>query len=309
MLLAWVDRAASGKVPLLSGWMVFALLVASLAMFIALIERVGLLQVTRMLIFTGDQGRRAIDELYPSLEAAPASMEKETYRRQPVTQTLAYAGRPQALQAVDVATLLELASQSEAVLEVATAIGSTVLEAAPLLRVYGARQQLDEQALRNAIQLGDERTFRQDPKFALRLLVDIAIKALSPAINDPTTAVQALDQVEDLMLRLGRRRLEIGQFRHPDGTLRLVIPFPTWDDFLRLALDEILFCGATSVQVMRRMRALIKNLLTALPEPRHPALRNWEQRLDRTLRRAFADAEEKQEAAVADRQGLGLSEE
>ena len=58
-----------------------------------------------------------------------------------------------------------------------------------------------------------ERTFEQDPKYALRLLVDIAIRALSPAINDPTTAVQALDQIQDLLLRLGRRRLEIGAVR------------------------------------------------------------------------------------------------
>ena len=95
--------------------------------------------------------------------------------------------------------------------------------------------------------MGEERTFEQDPKYAIRLLVDIAIKALSPAINDPTTAVQALDQIEDLLLRLGRRRLEIGEFRDRDGQLRLVVPSPTWEDFLRLAFDEIRYCGARSV--------------------------------------------------------------
>jgi uncharacterized membrane protein len=66
-----------------------------------------------------------------------------------------------------------------------------------------------EQRLREAIELGEERTFEQGPKYAIRLLVDIAIKALSPAINYPTTAVQALNQIEDLLLRLGQRHLEM----------------------------------------------------------------------------------------------------
>ncbi len=66
ILMAWIDREASGKVPLISGWLVIGLLAASMGMFIALIERIGSLQVNRMLIFTGDQGRKAIEELYPS---------------------------------------------------------------------------------------------------------------------------------------------------------------------------------------------------------------------------------------------------
>jgi uncharacterized membrane protein len=180
---------------------------------------------------------------------------------------------------------------------------------APLLRVHGGTGNLEERALREAIELGDERTFEQDPKYAIRLIVDIAIKALSPAINDPTTAVQALDQIEDLLLRLGRCDLEIGTYRDAQGDLRLVIPFPTWEDFLRLALDEIRFCGANSVQVTRRMMALIKNLLVVLPVHRQAALRYWESRVQTTIMRTFEDAEEKKEAAVADRQGLGLGEE
>jgi uncharacterized membrane protein len=154
--------------------------------------------------------------------------------------------------------------------------------------------------------MGEERTFEQDPKYAIRLLVDIAIKALSPAINDPTTAVQALDQIEDLLLRLGRRRLEIGEFRDRDGQLRLVVPSPTWEDFLRLAFDEIRYCGARSVQVMRRMKALVNDLSSRLPENRRAALRHWEERLQSTIARSFEDTEEKQEASVEDRQGLGV---
>ena len=162
---------------------------------------------------------------------------------------------------------------------------------------------------RRRIEAGDERTFQQDPKYAIRLLVDIAIKALSPAINDPTTAVQALDQIEDLLLRLGRRDLDIGDFDDDAGRLRLVVPFPTWDDFLLLALDEIRSCGATSVQVMRRMMALVKHLTEVLPASRTAALQHWEHRLQSTMRDRLPMCDEKKDAAVADRQGLGIGEE
>jgi uncharacterized membrane protein len=309
MLLAWVDRSASGRVPLISGWMVFALLLASMGMFVALIERVGLLQVNRMLIFTGNQGRKAIRELYPSSETVAATGGKAEYRGLPVTQTLTHVGRPRAIQAIRVAELVQLAQESGAVIEMAAAVGDTILEMTPLLRVYGARHTLDEKMLKDAIDIGDERTFEQDPKYALRLVVDIAIKALSPAINDPTTAVQALDQIEDLLIRLGHRRLDIGACCDEQGALRLVVPFPTWDDYLRLSLDEIRYCGANSVQVMRRMLALINNLTAVLPAERHPALRHWEQRLQGSITRTFADAEEQRDASVADRQGLGIGPE
>jgi len=161
--------------------------------------------------------------------------------------------------------------------------------------------------LKDAIQVGEERTFEQDPKYAIRLIVDIAIKALSPAINDPTTAVQALDQLEDLLLRLGRTQLEIGAFRDGQGVLRLIVPSPSWEDFLELSLVEIQHYGAESVQVMRRMNALFKNLTSLLPEERHPALQNWEKRLRGSIKRSFGEVEEQIAASVADRQGLGIS--
>jgi uncharacterized membrane protein len=155
---------------------------------------------------------------------------------------------------------------------------------------------VEEAALRNTLAMGRERTFEQDPKYAIRLLVDIAIRALSPAVNDPTTAVQALDQIEDLLFRLGGSRLQTGAARDAAGTLRLVIAEPTWEDFTVLAFDEIRYCGATSVQIMRRMRALIRDLISLLPKERHPVLRRWQERLDSTIARSFEDAEEKLEA-------------
>jgi len=203
--------------------------------------------------------------------------------------------------------LLTLAKQAGGRVEVLVSVGDTLITGMPLLRVFGGNHLVKDETWKRTLETGADRTFDQDPKYALRLLVDIAIKALSPAINDPTTAVQALDQIQDQLLRLRRRRLEIGAVRDGDGTLRLVVPHPTWEDFLRLGFDEISFCGATSVQVMRRMRALIGDLIAALPAERHPALEYHRKRLDAAIARSFADDEEKLEASVEDRQGLGVA--
>ncbi len=250
--LAWVDRGGSGRVPFLGLVLVTILLIVSIFMFVGLIQRVGMLQINRMLIFTGNQGRHVIENLYPSIET-PATSGSLEMGQAPQVRTLVHHGHSQHVQAVDVPALIRLASRVGSVIEMTATVGDAVFDSTEILRAYGGCGPLPEKDLRAAIELGDERTFEQDPKYAIRLLVDIAIKALSPAVNDPTTAVQALDQIEDLLIRLGRRRLEIGAFRDGQGHLRLLISYPTWEDFLRLAFDEIRFYGASSVQVMRRM--------------------------------------------------------
>lgn len=200
-----------------------------------------------------------------------------------------------------------MASKSGCVIELMVTVGDAVLDSVPILRVYGAAAAIPEKTLRPAITFGSERTFEQDPNYAIRLLVDIAIMALSPAVNDPTTAVQALDQIEDLLIRLGRRRLEIGAFRDSKGNLRLLMRFPAWEDFLRLAFDEIRLYGATSVQVMRRMKALMNQLISLLPEERRPALRHWRDRLQSAVEHTYSDAQDKLDASDEDAQGLGSS--
>jgi len=303
--LAWVDRYGLGRVPLVGAIGVVSLLIVSIIMFIGLIQRVNRLRITEMLMFTSEQGRAVIEKLYPPIETPSVSWVMPI--QSPCTQTLFHHGLPRKVQSIDIAALFRLASAAGGVIEMVSAVGDAVMELTPMLRVHGCSRQIPEEALRKTIQLGDERTFEQDPKYAIRLLVDIAIKALSPAINDPTTAVQTLDQIGDLLVRLGRRRLETGTFRDGRGELRVLVIFPTWDDFLALALDEIRSYGATSVQVMRRMMALARELLAIMPEERQPALHHWLERLRNTVARTFHDPEDVLSASLEDRQGLGTS--
>lgn len=305
--LAWLDRSGLSKVPFVSAWLVVGLLLASVAMLVVLIHRVGLLHVNRMLVFTYDQGRRVIKTLYKPLRSSFEQASPTECPRELPMQALLHHGRPRLLQAVHIGTLVELAKACDGCIDMPIAVGDTVLDSMCLLRVFGARNAIPEAELRKALELGDERTFDQDPKYAIRLLVDIAIKALSPAINDPTTAVQSLDYIGDLLLLLGRKQLEVGTFSDGSGKLRLTIPSPAWDDFLHLAFEEILAYGAQNVQVMRRMKALVADLISLLPRQRHAGLKYWQQRLQASVARSFEDTEQKLSASMEDRQGLGMS--
>jgi uncharacterized membrane protein len=274
--------------------------------FVGLVQRLSRLQINRVLAFTSDFGRQVIDLIYPPLDSSGTAA-GTVFEHLPVTQNLTYSGPPRAIQSLDIPALLTLAERSDVVIEIVSAVGNTLVESTPLLRVYGGDEQVSERALRKAIRTGTERTFEQDPKYSIRLLVDIAIRALSPAVNDPMTAVQALDHIEDLLLRLGRRRLEIGAIHDSTGQIRLVMVVPSWKNFLDLAFTEIRCYGAGNVQVMRRMKAMLSDLIEALPDERRPSLRFQQERLDATIARSFADMEDQLAASEEDREGLGVT--
>jgi uncharacterized membrane protein len=308
--LGWVDRGGTGKVPLLTVWFAIALLLVSVVFFVLLVERLVMLQIAHVLAYAGDQGRAVIERDYtPLAEGGPEKGGGVADDLPAERQVVLHRGGPAVVQAIDVRHLVRLAEREGAVVAVAWAVGDTVVDGMPLLRVLGGTRPIAEGRLRRLVRLGHERTFEQDPKYAIRILVDIAIKALSPAINDPTTAVQALDQLEDLLLRLGRADLEAGRVRDRRGSVRLVFAVPKWEDFLVLAFDEIRYCGASSIQVMRRMRALLQDLMEQVPPERRPALRRYLERVDNGIRRTFEDEEDRKDALEVDRQGLGLSGE
>ena len=132
--------------------------------------------------------------------------------------------------------------------------------------------------------------------------MDIAIRALSPALNDPTTAVMALDQIESILLILGNSSLGTGTIYDKNQKLRLIFPNPTWEDYLSLALEEICQYGSPSMQVRRRMNALLDMLVRSVPAERQAAVQRYIDWLDSTSQKAFATPEERQEAQTSDRQ-------
>jgi uncharacterized membrane protein len=157
----------------------------------------------------------------------------------------------------------------------------------------------------HSVAIGQERTLEQDATFAFRIIVDIASKGLSPAINDPTTAVLALDKIHSLLRLVGHRYLETGEVRDKKGRLRLVYRTPDWEDFVRLAVTEIRHFGGESIQVARRLRAMLEDLIRTLPESRAVLLRRELTLLRRSAERFFAEPEDRALAEVGDRQGVG----
>src|SRR4029453_930066 len=133
------------------------------------------------------------------------------------------------------------------VIELAPQVGDFVATGDPLFRVFQGGASLPSETLEESVAGGQERTLEQDPTFAFRILVDIASKGLSPAINDPTTAVLALDQIHHLLRSVGVRSLADGRVRDADGKLRLVYRTPDWIDFVKLAVTEIRHFGGTSI--------------------------------------------------------------
>jgi uncharacterized membrane protein len=209
--------------------------------------------------------------------------------------------------AVNVNQLIAEAEKADGVIEVVPQVGDFVSVDEPLFFLHGGATSIDDHALRSSVVFGPERTVEQDPLFAFRILVDIAIKALSPAINDPTTAVLAIDQLHRLMRRAGRRALRTDFNCDSSGQLRVILRTPNWDNFVQLAFTEIRTYGAGNIQIARRLRAMIANLESTLPAPRQPALRQELDLLDRSLKDLYPLPEDLAHAKIPDTQGLGAS--
>jgi uncharacterized membrane protein len=214
--------------------------------------------------------------------------------------------RSGAVQALDHRGLVRAAARHDCLVVVSRGVGDFVPPGAVLVEVHGRGSAPSPRRMAAMVALGRERTIDQDPAFALRILVDIAIRALSPAVNDPTTATQVLDYVHDLVQALGQADIRSPrQLRDPAGRVRVVLPAPAWEDYLSLAFTEIRQYGATSPQVCRRLRAMLTELHEAVRTDRRGAVAAQLVTLDAVVRRSFDDPAERAFAAGADRVGIG----
>ncbi|MFF3615366.1 DUF2254 domain-containing protein [Streptomyces sp. NPDC002580] len=208
------------------------------------------------------------------------------------------------IQAFDAPGMVSLAARHDCVFVLAASVGDFVPPSGTVVEIHGGAP--DPRLVTGLLALGPERTIEQDPAFALRILVDIAIRALSPAVNDPTTAVQVLNHIEAFLHAVGRAGTR-GHYVLADdrGRPRLVLPGRPWENYLKLAVTEIRDYGASSVQVCRRLRALLESLLATLPDKCGPALRAELGLLDDAVEREFGDAPRRADARTADPQGIG----
>jgi uncharacterized membrane protein len=291
--------------PGLSVTLALTLVIVSLVAFVFFVSHLAQsIRVVSVIERVARETRQALRETIPLTEP-------ETPPRLPdraPDQVLTWDRGPGVILGLDEDDLVEIARRSGAVMRLVHQIGDYVPSGAPAVEVWHVDDRhapVDARAVHARIGAGIERTMAQDPAFGFRQLVDIAEKALSPAINDPTTAVQAIDRLHDLLRRIATLPQPTGVHVDGQGVPRLVVPVPSWSDLVHLACDEIRQYGASSLQVMRRQRAMFDDLLTVATPERAAVLQHQVALLDRAVGRTFVDADDRVEASHADSQGIG----
>jgi uncharacterized membrane protein len=280
---------------------------ASLGVFVFLIDHIGkALRPSWASRRVAGMGRAVIESVYPRRLSEPRHPDRSAADLP--------AGEPSStiqstadgvVLAFDVQGLVSLAERADCVIELVPQVGDFVAAGDPMFRVFQGGASLRPTELCRSVALGQERTLEQDPAFAFRILVDMASKGLSPAINDPTTAVLAIDQIHHLLRNVGSRQLDDGRVRGATGRVRLVYRTPDWVDFVHLAVTEIRQFGGESIQVARRLRAMIENLIDSLPEERAALLLPELALLRRSSERSFPEPEDRALADISDLQGVG----
>jgi uncharacterized membrane protein len=206
---------------------------------------------------------------------------------------------------MDLPAMIEIARRTDGVIELVPQVGDFVARGDAVFWVYPPATTLDNALVRRTLMFGRERTYEQDPAFAFRIVADVAVKALSPAINDPTTAVLAVDQLHHLLRQVGMRQLDAGEARDQHGRIRVVYRTPDWEDFVTLAVTEVRQYGHGSIQIARRLHAMLENLCASLAPHRATILHDQLQLLRNSVECAFEAPEDRVQATMTDYQGVG----
>jgi uncharacterized membrane protein len=305
--MAVVARGTERNLGQLVMAMVIVLTIISICVFLYVVEHVSKqLRPVTVMADIALEGLQVIKAVYPRKLEQQGAPEGGSIDSLPgaTSRVILHTGESGVVLALDTEGLVDVAIRGACTIEVVPQVGDFVAKEDPVFRLYGGGTTISSAELLEHIALDRERTLEQDPAFAFRIIVDIASKALSPAINDPTTAVLALDQIHHLLREVGLRRLDTGLVHDSTGQLRLIYDTPDWEDFVGLAVTEIRQFGGNSIQVVRRMRAMLENLIPLLPPHRSQALGRELHLLDSTADRAFAVPEDRKRAGFPDFQGL-----
>ncbi|MFF8277823.1 DUF2254 domain-containing protein [Streptomyces lateritius] len=283
------------SVPLVQSLLTLLLVGVSLLLFVAYVN------TTLRLMRVGHVVERITAEALAVLAKQPEYGGEAGELGEP-TALLVHRGRAGVVRDVNVAWLVRGARRHGVVLRLLPRIGDFVVPGTRILAVHGGQVPPRMAA---AVSVGVERTFHQDLGFGLRQLADITLRALSPAVNDPTTAVQCLDRIVQILAVLANRPLGAVLHRDRKGEVRLVQDVPGWTDLVDLGFTEIRGCAADSPQVSRRMLAGLDDLLSLAPKDRREPLVRHRTLLVRRVERTVPEAADVTFALEADRQGIG----
>ncbi|MCX5400964.1 DUF2254 domain-containing protein [Streptomyces sp. NBC_00102] len=307
------------SVPVLQSLLTLAMVALSLLLFITYVSS------TLRLLQVGPVVDRIVHDSLRALDHQPKEEHREEATTAPGQAPLPlplpaesgrvpYGGRAGVLRDVDAVRLVGVARRRGVVLRLLPRMGDFVVPGMPLLAVHGGDGGgtggdgggSGRTVPGDAVSVGVERTLRRDPSFGLRQLTDIALHALSAAVNDPTTAVQCLDRTVQFLAALAHRPL--GTVRHRDhrGEVRLVVETPDWADLVDLAFEEVRRCvPEAGPQVTRRVLAGLDDLLLVVPQERAAPLLRHRALLVLAVERTSPEHAERTFSLVPDRKGIG----
>jgi uncharacterized membrane protein len=279
-------------VPGLSILVAYVLVLASIAVLVLYVNHIGRsLRVAALIELVGSDTRRLLDEQY----AQPAE--------QAVDPRVVLAERSGVITNVDEERIVRTMQAVDGTARLQAGLGEFVPAGAVLFVVDGAacgEPTLAE--LRAAVHQELERTLDRDVAYGFRLLVDIAQRSVAESpFQDPTTAVQAIDRLHDCLRQLAPRRFPDGRHLDDSGRVRLTMPVMSWDDFVRLAFEEITLAGAGSPQVERRVLAAIDDLEDVATGDRFHILSEYRRRIQ-----TRHENEERDGPVHPDAHGIGL---
>jgi uncharacterized membrane protein len=217
---------------------------------------------------------------------------------------LRFDHRDRVLAGLDIPRLVRLAAAHDCVLVLQVAVGTYVIRGTPIIEVHGPSPP-DLHQILACMDLTAVRMVYQDPGYGIRMLVDVAIRALSPAVNDPTTAVQALDRLAGLLSSVAAHPDPTGADLDEGGQLRVVRPVLTWSRLVDLALTEIQYYGASSPQVSRRLMSVYEDLESRVGPERRDGLVALRSQLIEQVHRSVPDLDLRNKYLRPDPIGLG----
>jgi uncharacterized membrane protein len=285
----------TGRVPGIALYAAFLLVIASIAVLVIYVQHIGqALRVSALIELVGKQTRKVIDQAYPDKgEPLP-------------TGGVVRATRSGVVTRIEIDPLVDAATRAGCTLELVPLIGEFVPADAPLFHVHGRARGLDEAELRDALLIQLEPTLEEDVAYGIRLLVDIAVRSLSESpFQDPTTAVQAIDRLHDILRQLARRPFHDGVYRDADGVVRLTVPTVTWEALVTLAVEEIRLAGAGSPQVTRKLKAALLDVREPAPPDRVGIIDHQLELLASSTRGALDTDWDVEFALTPDAKGIG----
>jgi uncharacterized membrane protein len=291
----------TGHVPGVALLTSFLLVLASIAVLVMYVHHIGqALRVSALIELVGKDTRGLIDRVYPD-KGSPLSPDARAPR-------VVRARKSGVITRIGTEHLVAEAQRAGCELELVPELGEFVPADAPLFCVLGEANDLDEDRLHQALVLKLERTLDEDVAYGIRLLVDIAQRSLADSpLQDPTTAVQAIDRIHDILRQLVRRPFPDGRHHDESGQLRLVTHAMSWESYVLLASEEIRLAGAGSPQVTRRLKAALTDLRSIAPAERQPVLDRQLDLLASSTENAFDDERDAEMALTEDRKGIGAA--